>query len=350
MSDDHEFSQRGEICQSCGGSMGSCGLDCKRIKRSLWEKIGEINRSAIKDLIARLPEYGSERYIPSENYSQTVSVLRSNGQWDDGWYVTGYIGQYVIVCKFNEQNEPKTAKVVSQEQYRATAPETVFVGAPKKQEPKTSEQPVEKQAQSPDETLKTIQALKKIPYGYFTVFGLTANCSVEELSHVRLALLKKYHPDRANNDPIFVSITAEINEVYNVLKDPASRKRYEGQQRDRALRGAAVVETPKQQKPVEPVKSTVEKQEESEASVKERVRQQIMIFLKKQYPDPKTLCKNPDSLWGVTRLAFFGGRFALTLINEDETFRNGSDLRKIGGEDKFVDMVVECMKVYTRKS
>jgi len=61
---------------------------------------------------------------------------------------------------------------------------------------------------------------------YYKILGVDRNATTEEIQKAYRKLAKKYHPD-ANKDPAATEKFKEINEAYEVLKDPEKRKRYD---------------------------------------------------------------------------------------------------------------------------
>ncbi|AER67322.1 chaperone DnaJ domain protein [Thermovirga lienii DSM 17291] len=61
---------------------------------------------------------------------------------------------------------------------------------------------------------------------YYKILGVDRNATQEEIQKAYRKLAKKYHPD-ANKDPAATEKFKEINEAYEVLKDPEKRKRYD---------------------------------------------------------------------------------------------------------------------------
>jgi curved DNA-binding protein len=63
---------------------------------------------------------------------------------------------------------------------------------------------------------------------YYKILGVTKKATPEELKKAFRTLARKYHPDRASkDDPKAVERFKEINEAYEVLKDPDKRQRYD---------------------------------------------------------------------------------------------------------------------------
>jgi curved DNA-binding protein len=62
---------------------------------------------------------------------------------------------------------------------------------------------------------------------YYKILGVPRNASQEEINKAFKKLAKKYHPDFNPNDKNAEEKFKEINEAYEVLKDPEKRKRYD---------------------------------------------------------------------------------------------------------------------------
>jgi curved DNA-binding protein len=62
---------------------------------------------------------------------------------------------------------------------------------------------------------------------YYEVLGVSRDASQEEISKAFKKLARKYHPDLNPNDKEAENKFKEINEAYEVLKDPDKRKRYD---------------------------------------------------------------------------------------------------------------------------
>ncbi len=62
---------------------------------------------------------------------------------------------------------------------------------------------------------------------YYKILGVDKKASKEEMAKAFKKLAKKYHPDLNPNDPKAEDKFKEINEAYEVLKDPEKRKLYD---------------------------------------------------------------------------------------------------------------------------
>lgn len=58
---------------------------------------------------------------------------------------------------------------------------------------------------------------------YYEVLGITKSASADEIKKAFRSLAVKYHPDRGGDETKF----KEVNEAYEVLKDPSKRQRYD---------------------------------------------------------------------------------------------------------------------------
>lgn len=61
---------------------------------------------------------------------------------------------------------------------------------------------------------------------YYKILGVNRNCSKQQLIRAYRQLARKYHPD-VNKDPDAEEQFKQLNEAYEVLKDPEKRKRYD---------------------------------------------------------------------------------------------------------------------------
>lgn len=62
---------------------------------------------------------------------------------------------------------------------------------------------------------------------YYQILGVDRKASDKDIKSAYRALARKYHPDTNKNDPGAEAKIKEINEAYEVLKDPEKRKRYD---------------------------------------------------------------------------------------------------------------------------
>ncbi|GAB6162747.1 J domain-containing protein [Desulfothermus naphthae] len=62
---------------------------------------------------------------------------------------------------------------------------------------------------------------------YYKILGVSRNATQEEINKAFKKLAKKYHPDFNPNNKEAEEKFKEINEAYEVLKDPEKRKRYD---------------------------------------------------------------------------------------------------------------------------
>lgn len=61
---------------------------------------------------------------------------------------------------------------------------------------------------------------------YYEVLGVSRNAGTDEISQAYRTLARRYHPD-VNSDPTAEDTFKDINEAYQVLSDPDTRKRYD---------------------------------------------------------------------------------------------------------------------------
>lgn len=62
---------------------------------------------------------------------------------------------------------------------------------------------------------------------YYEILGVTKQASAEELKKAYRQLAKQYHPDRNKDDETAEHKFKEINEAYDILKDPQKRAAYD---------------------------------------------------------------------------------------------------------------------------
>ncbi len=62
---------------------------------------------------------------------------------------------------------------------------------------------------------------------YYKILGVDKKASQEEISKAFKKLARKYHPDLNPDDPSAENKFKEVNEAYEVLKDPEKRKHYD---------------------------------------------------------------------------------------------------------------------------
>jgi molecular chaperone DnaJ len=66
---------------------------------------------------------------------------------------------------------------------------------------------------------------------FYSVLGVSASATQEEIKKAYRRLAKKYHPDANQNDPKAAERFKEISEAYNVIGDDAKRKQYDDMRR-----------------------------------------------------------------------------------------------------------------------
>src|SRR6476659_9752643 len=62
---------------------------------------------------------------------------------------------------------------------------------------------------------------------YYSVLGVSASASQDEVKKQYRKLAAKHHPDKNPNDPKAAERFKEISEAYQVLGDPEKRKQYD---------------------------------------------------------------------------------------------------------------------------
>ncbi len=62
---------------------------------------------------------------------------------------------------------------------------------------------------------------------YFNVLGLQRDASSADVKNAFRKLARKFHPDLNSDDPMAEENFKEVNEAYEVLSDPAKRRKYE---------------------------------------------------------------------------------------------------------------------------
>jgi curved DNA-binding protein len=61
---------------------------------------------------------------------------------------------------------------------------------------------------------------------YYEVLGVSRDASADDIQRAYRTLARRHHPD-VNKDPSAEELFKEINEAYQVLKDPGTRRRYD---------------------------------------------------------------------------------------------------------------------------
>lgn len=62
---------------------------------------------------------------------------------------------------------------------------------------------------------------------YYEVLGVPKGAGTDEIQQAYRKLARKYHPPDVNKDPTAEDRFKEVNEAYQVLSDPDTRKRYD---------------------------------------------------------------------------------------------------------------------------
>ena len=62
---------------------------------------------------------------------------------------------------------------------------------------------------------------------YYKILGVDKNASADEIKTTFRKLALKYHPDKTKGDKASEEKFKEVNEAYEVLKDPEKRKKYD---------------------------------------------------------------------------------------------------------------------------
>merc|ERR1712224_324792 len=71
------------------------------------------------------------------------------------------------------------------------------------------------------------QSCLMINKNYYHSLGITKNASTNDIKKAFRRMAMKYHPDRNQNNPNADEKFKEINEAYEVLKDPQKRENYD---------------------------------------------------------------------------------------------------------------------------
>src|ERR671933_1814194 len=75
---------------------------------------------------------------------------------------------------------------------------------------------------------------------YYSLLGVAANASAEEIQAAYRRLAKAYHPDLNAGSSVAAARMARLNVAKSVLLDPATRAAYDQLRRLRGARAAAV--------------------------------------------------------------------------------------------------------------
>lgn len=76
-----------------------------------------------------------------------------------------------------------------------------------------------------------------MPKDYYQILGVDKNASLNEIKKAYRTLAMKYHPDRNQGDKEAEEKFKEINEAYEILKDPTKKSNYDQFGSDSGFRG-----------------------------------------------------------------------------------------------------------------
>lgn len=79
--------------------------------------------------------------------------------------------------------------------------------------------------------MKQGQSVRRDPKGYYRIFAVTPDATMREITRAFRRQAQKLHPDK-NSDPDSTRLFQYINGIYEILRNPHSRGRYDRGWRD----------------------------------------------------------------------------------------------------------------------